>query len=109
MIREPRLTDSLLRHDDVLLRYDHESEKGDRRHLGAPKETLVQEQFFRQQLKKDLTLRHQPEPDHGEVVIEGEGEPNVCAFHDSEASCINGGELVQGVAPKVLPRLLKIA
>ena len=45
MIREPRLTDSLLRDGDVLLRYDHESEKGDRRHLGAPKETLVKSNF----------------------------------------------------------------
>jgi len=27
MIGEPRLTDSLLRNGDVLLRYDHESER----------------------------------------------------------------------------------
>ena len=54
-------------------------------------------------------LCHQPEPDDGKVMIERICEPNSRALHDRKAGGVDGGQLVQIRASKIVPRLLQIA
>src|SRR5262249_13302729 len=54
-------------------------------------------------------LCHQPKPNDGKVMIERVCEPNSRAPHDRKAGGVDGGQLVQIRASKIVPRLLQIA
>src|SRR6266849_6884515 len=56
-----------------------------------------------------VLLRHQPEPDHGKVMIERVCKTNSRALHDRKTGGIDGRQLMQVRTSKVLPRLLQIA
>src|SRR4051812_49531252 len=53
-------------------------------------------------------LRHEPETNHGKVMIEGVCKADSRTLHDRKAGRIDGGELVQFGMSKVLPGLLQI-
>ena len=60
-------------------------------------------------LCQPILLCHQPETDHGEVMIERVCKPNTLALHDREAGGVDRRELVQVGASEVFPRLFQIA
>lgn len=53
-------------------------------------------------------LTGDPEPCHGEMMVERERKPDARAFHNDETGSVDGRELVQVRSPEVRPGLFQV-